>query len=76
MNGIKIQSIWVKDANSDDNPNVLILRDRKKVVVLSCNPEGDVCRNCWFLRNGHCTNAITVCTGTYTEDPSAVLEDL
>ena len=76
MTGIKLQSVWVKDTSSDDNPNIFILKDSKKVVVLSRNTEGNGCRDCWFLHKGHCTNAIIVCTGTYTEDPSAVLEDL
>lgn len=76
MNGIKQQLLWVKDANSDDNQDILILRDSKKVIVLSRNPGDNSCADCWFLRKGICTNAIIVCGGTYTEDPSAVLEDL
>lgn len=76
MNGIKQQILWVKDANSDKNPDIFILRDSEKVVVLSRKPWEDSCKDCWFLRKGACTNAIVVCRGTYIEDPSAVLEDL
>lgn len=76
MNGIRQQGVWVKDAHSDDNPDILILRGSHKAVVLSRNPWAESCKGCWFLRKGSCTNAITVCTGIYTEDPSAVLEDL